>query len=224
MARLPRVCIAGALHLVVQRSQPGLALFDDAMDRRSYLDALREAAREQGIAVHAWGLLASEARLLATPAMADVLGRALQSVGRRFGAAFNRRHERSGGLWQGRYRAVPVDPASGFIACLRFVEAQTDAARASSAAHHLGDLRDPLVADHAAYWQLGNTPFDREASYRRLREQALTIDEVERIEAALRGGWPIGPDAFVSALQATGSRRLVRLAPGRKKTVPNLGE
>ena len=220
MARLARLCVAGALHLVVQRSQPGLALFDDALDRRSYLDALREAARQQGIAVHAWGLFATEARLLATPACADSFGRALQSVGRRFGAVFNRRHERSGGLWRTRYRAVPVDPASGFLGCLRYVESGADALRASSAPHHLGDRGDPLIVDHAAYWQLGNTPFDREASYRRLREQALTESELARIETALRGGWPIGPDAFVSALQSVSGRRLVPLPPGRKKTVP----
>ncbi len=220
MARLPRVCIPGALHLVVQQSRPDLALFDDAPDRRSYLDALREAAREQGVAVHGWGLFATQARLLATPASSDGFGRALQSVARRFGANFNRRHARGGSLWQGRYRAVPVDPASGFVSCLRFVEADSESTRASSAAHHLGERRDPLIADHASYWQLGNTPFDREAGYRRLREQALTTEEAARIEAALRGGWPIGPEHFVRSLQDGVSGRLVQLAPGRKKAVP----
>ena len=220
MARLPRLCIAGVPHLVVQRSQPGLALFDDAMDRRIYLDALREAARQQGIAVHAWGLFASEARLLATPASADSFGRALQSVGRRFAAAFNRRHDRSAGLWRGRFRAVPVDPASRLIDCLRYVEQAGDDARASSAPHHGGERADPLIADHAAWWQLGNTPFDREVSYRRLREQALTPEEVARIEAALRGGWPLGPAGFVGAFRGAHPRRLLPMAPGRKKTVP----
>ncbi len=221
MARLPRLCVAGVPHLVVQRSLPGLALFDDALDRRHYLDALREGARQQGIAVHAFGLLAGEVRRLATPASRDGLGRALQSVGRRFGAAFNRRHERSAGLWRSRFRAVPVDPASAFVDCLRYVESTTDELRASSAPHHLGESADPLIADHAAWWQFGNTPFDREANYRRLREQALTPAALNRIETALRGGWPLGGDAFLGALrEGAVARRLVPLAPGRKKTVP----
>ena len=218
MARLPRLAVAGELHLVTQRARPGVALFDDATDRQAYLDALREAARQHRIAIHAYGLLDTEARLLVTPPTADALGRALQSLGRRFGAAYNRRHARSGGLWAGRYRAVAVEPASQFLSALRYVEA--DAARASSAAHHAGERSDPIVTHHTEFWRLGNTPFEREVGYRAAREQVLTDREAAEFESALRGGWPMGSGAYRLALEAVTGQRIGPRVPGRKKTVP----
>ena len=218
MARLPRLAVAGELHLVTQRARPGVALFDDAADRQAYLDALREAARQQRIAIHAYGLLDTEARWLVTPPTADALGRALQSLGRRFGAAYNRRHVCSGGLWSGRYRAVAVEPASQFLRSLRYVE--DDAARASSAPHHTGERSDPIVTHHAEFWRLGNTPFEREIGYRAAREQVLTDEEIAGIETALRGGWPLGSEGFRLAIEAATARRIEPRVPGRKKTVP----
>ena len=59
---------------------------------------------------------------------------------------------------------------------------------------------DPLITDHALYWALGNTPFQREASYKALCERALTPAQTAVIEAAVLKGWPLGGDAFKSAL------------------------
>ena len=219
MARLARLAVAGQLHLVRQQARPGVEPFADASDRADFLAALREACSVQQVALHAYALLDGELRLLATPATDTALSRVMQSVGRRFGAAFNRRHKRSGPLWSGRFKAVPVE-ASAFLAGLRFVESSPQAPLASSAPHHEGLRADPLVAAHAEFWKLGNTPFEREAAYRRLREQALTPGEIERIDRALRGGWPLGSAEFVVALQARTLRRMASLPRGRPKTVP----
>lgn len=219
MARLARLAVAGQLHLVGQQARPGLDLFAEPRDRIDYLGALREACSVQPVALHAYALLDAEVRLLVTPGTDTALSRVLQSVGRRFGAGYNRRHARSGPLWSGRFKAVPVE-AAVFLTCLRFVESGALAASASSAPHHEGLLVDPLVADHAQFWQLGNTPFERDAAYRQLREQALTPAEIEKIDRALRGGWPLGSTTFVAAVQARTARRAVPLPRGRHKTVP----
>lgn len=220
MARLARLAVAGQLHLLSQQAQPGVELFADVHDRADYLAALREACSVQRTALHAYSLLDSEVRLLVTPSTDTALSRVMQSVGRRFGAAFNRRHARRGALWSGRFKAVPVEP-SRFMAGLRFVESGSQAPLASSAAHHEGRLIDPLVAAHREFWRLGNTPFEREAAYRRLCEQALTPEEIESVGRALRGGWPLGSAEFVAGLQARTSRRLASLPRGRQKTVPD---
>ena len=189
MARLSRVALAGHLHLVAQRAVPGTGVFAHAADREAFKAALREAAKANRVAVHGYGLFDDELRLLVTPAHAAGLSRMLQSTGRRFVSGFNRSHRRAGPLWQDRFRAMVVDPTTGFIDCLRYVEAATGDAGASSAAHHLGLHSDPLIADHAAYWTLGNTPFEREAAYRELTEQLLAGETQRAIEACLGPGW-----------------------------------
>ena len=80
----------------LQRAQPGHAVFAETADCNAYLVALREAAATHGVAVHAYALLPGEVRLLATPTDAQALGRMVQAVGRRFTAASNLRHGRSG--------------------------------------------------------------------------------------------------------------------------------
>jgi putative transposase len=221
MARLPRLDLADHLHLMLQRGRDAQPIFVDDEDRRRYLAALIESSREFAVAVHAYALMDDQVLLLATPPEPASLGRFMQAVGRRYVKAFNRRHARRGPLWEGRYRATVVDPTSHLMACIRLVEQaplrQSLAMRTqdwpwSSAAHHAGQRRDALVTEHAAYWQLGNTPFEREA--RHLRESGVMLTEAESqaLLAAASHGWPVGSDAFLRAL-AHATDRPVRPRP-----------
>ena len=100
----------------------------------------------------------------------------VKALGRRYVAAFNRRHGRAGTLWEGRYRATVAQPQRHFIALLTLLEWQPQRLGLcvsalewpwSSAAHHLGRRRDPLVTDHPLFWATGNTPFANYAPFGR---------------------------------------------------------
>ncbi len=112
MARAPRLALAGELHYLLQLGHSRQRVFEDDHDREAYLAMLREGAAQYRVAIHAYAMLDSEVHLLATPAEADALGRLMQSIGRRYVGAFNRRHARSGTLWQGRFRAAVIDGAA----------------------------------------------------------------------------------------------------------------
>ena len=176
MARLPRLGLSGWPHLLVQRVHDGQLLARDDHDRQAIIDALKEGVRQHGVAVHAYSLAPDHLHLLATPTTDDGLSLLLQSLGRRYVASYNRRHGRQGALWSGRYRTTVLDPARYLLDAMVFIEQH--AARTgvinltqdgdwSSAPHHLGVKADPLVSDHALFWALGNTPFEREAMWRR---------------------------------------------------------
>jgi len=225
MARLPRLDLAGHLHLVTQRARAGNLAFVDHDDRRRYLGAMLESARESAVAVHAYALMDTEVLLLATPAETASLARFMQGLGRRYVKAFNHRHDRSGALWEGRYRTTVVDPAD-LLPCIRLVEqapmraglaARTTDWPWSSAAHHAGRKADPLIIEHATYWQLGNTPFEREARFAREGAMLLTDQDAERLLQAARYGWPIGSDAFLQVLRRTTDRPVQRRRRGRPK-------
>jgi putative transposase len=223
MARLPRLCVPGWPHLLVQTAHDRQAAFRDDADRVLFLDLLRDAAATHRVVIHAYGLLDVEVRLLVTPAAADSLSRLMQTIGRRYGSHFNRRHGHVGSLWAGRFRATVIEPERHLLGCMRYAEALAGAAdrgtvlerQWSSAAHHLGERADTLVSDHLQYWSLGNTPFEREAAYREISQQALTLEEVSNISAAVSKGWPLGSPAFVARLSAETERRLAPLPRGR---------
>jgi putative transposase len=166
----------------------------------------------------------NQVHLLSTPADEQGMSRMMQSVGRRYGAAFNRRHQRSGTLWEGRFRAAVIDPARHFLEVCVYMDTHPVRAglverdedwRWSSLAQHLGRKADALVADHPAYWALGNTPFEREAAYRGLCERGLGSSSVERITDSALKGWALGGPAFLAALAASTSRPLQPRPRGR---------
>lgn len=227
MARLPRLAVPGLPHLVVMPGHSGQPVFVDDDDRRAFLAALREAALQQRVAVHAYTLLPTEVLLLLTPAAdgpAAALGALMQGLGRRYGAAFNRRHGRSGSLWAGRFRTTVVQPGPALLEVLLLVDGQASRLglaatagdhRFSSARHHLGLERDGLITPCAAWWALGNTPFERELAYQRVLAEGLPAERARALAEAAHKGWAIGDAGFLAALVASTQRPVQPRARGR---------
>jgi putative transposase len=230
VARLPRLALAGELHLLALRGHSAGAVFVDDQDRAAFVDMAALASREQRVAVHAWALADREVRLLATPSGGDGLARWMQSLGRRYGAAFNLRHGRRGTLWDGRFRSCVLSAGDWLLDALVHVETlPVRAGQAvqpadwpwSSAAHHLGRRRDAWISEHALYWNLGNTPFERELAHARLLELGLPAARTEKLDAALLRGQALGGTAFLSAVAAKTGRPAEARPRGRPKSVTN---
>lgn len=230
MARLPRLALAGQAHLVSLYGHSDQPVFIDDEDRQQFLAALRESALLQKVAVHAYVLLVDHVHLLLTPSTDNGLGTLMQGLGRRYGAGFNRRHGRRGSLWAGRFRATVVQPGAWALDAMLFIDhhpvhtglvaAAQDHAW-SSARHRLGGLRDGLVSglitDGDAWWQLGNTPFEREAAYRRLIDEGLPAARATALADAGRNGWALGDAAFLESLAQQADRPVQRRPRGRPR-------
>ncbi len=229
MARLSRFVVAGQAHHVGLRAVAGGQAFIDAADHLLFLEALRRSASENHVAVHACTLWADEVQLLATPVAAEDLGRTMQALARFYVGAFNRRHGRSGALWQGRFRAAPVGGAAELLNCMLYIEQAPRRYGASgpvvdfmwsSAAHHAGIRHDPMLAGvppASGYWLLGNTPFEREAAYAALLEVPLPAEQLARVEASTMKGWAMGSGEFIASLGSETPRRPVARARGRPR-------
>ena len=222
MARLPRLVVRGHLHHLMARGHNDQPIAIDDTDFQTFLNTLRESAQQSGVAIHAYVLLPNRLQLLVTPSETDSLGKMMQAIGRHYVPYFNARHGRSGGLWEGRYRATVLESDAYFIPCAQLIEQQPlqtglvtelSAYPWSSHAHHVGIRREPWMTDHPAYWALGNTPFDREAAYQRLSETPVPASLVAEIESATQKSWPLGSEAFRRGLGKLTSRRL---EPGRR--------
>jgi putative transposase len=229
VARLPRLSVPGFPHLLLQRGVAGQPMFHDEADYQFMMAELRGLARRQSLAVHAYSLMPELLYLLATPGEAQAISLAMQALGRRYVRYFNRRHERVGTLWQARFRCTVIDPDRFLLPCALFVElapvreqliADATLYPWSSLAHHLGLQVDPGMSEHAAQWRLGNTPFDRQAAYRRLYEAGLSPSESASIGAAVERGWALGDTPFLETLASRTNRRLVPLPVGRPRRAP----
>lgn len=227
MARMARLTAAGWLHQVVHRGHNRQAIALDEQDRAVLHGWMLRQAAACELAIHSYAILDNELRLLATPAADASLAAFMQSVGRGYVRAFNRRHQRSGTLWEGRYRCNVIEPEPYALAAMVLIDraaqerglvAQASDWLWSSCAHALGLRSDALLTPHAAYWRLGNTPFAREAAYGQLLQDERWPALAQALEQAAWGGWALGGDEFVAELQKRmGQRRVSRGRAGRPR-------
>lgn len=224
MARLPRLVVPGQPHHIIQRGNNRQPVFLDDEDYTRFLGWMREAARTYKVSVHAYVLMPNHLHLLASPAEATGLAQMMQWIGRKYVPYFNQKHNRVGTLWQGRFKTSVIDSENYFLVCSRYIESNPVRAQLagtpqdyawSSYAHHAGLRQDPAVVDHALYWALGNTPFQREAAYKALFQAPLSNAELLHIQTAVMKGWPLGSDAYKTQLEHRAKRQVLPARRGR---------
>lgn len=234
MARLPRLVLANQPHHVLQRGNNRQDIYLDQLDYQQYLLYLRDAARQFKVAVHAYVLMPNHVHLLATPSDATGLAKMMQWIGRKYVPYFNQKYNRSGTLFQGRFITSVIDSEVYLLRCMRYIEWNPVRHRLcdlpesyewSSARHHIGARPDALVVDHAIYWDLGNTPFQREAAYVEFLGAGEGSRGVDEINAAVLRGWPLGSDQYKQLLEQRAKRQVLPARRGRppkpKDYVPN---
>lgn len=226
MARLPRYFVPGQPQHIIQRGNNRSVIFAAEEDYRFYLECLGDAARRHGCDIHAYVLMTNHVHLLATPHHKDSIAKTLQSVGRRYVQYFNHTYQRTGTLWEGRYKATPIDSEAYLLTCYRYIE--LNPVRAGMVEHprdypwssyrcHADGEPDPLVTDHALYRALGATAEARQATYRALFNAHLSEIDMNAIREATNKAWALGGDRFREEIAAATARRAEPLPKGRRK-------
>ena len=227
MARLPRYGLPGQPQHVIQRGNNRGAMFARPADCRHFLEYLELACREYECAVHAYVLMTNHVHLFMTPARSGAIGRVMQSVGRRYVPYFNWSQARTGGLFEGRFRASPIDTEQYLLTCYRYIERNPVRAGmvldpatyrwSSYRANALGET-DSLIAPHEVYLSLATDAPARRAAYRSIHGQELDDSTLIAIRTATRMGWALGSDQFRRETARRSRRRADPLRRGQRSS------
>lgn len=240
MARKLRLQYAGAVYHVLCRGDRREAIFRDDEDRCRFLETLAQMCGRTGQRVHSFVLMSNHYHLLLETVEPNLVAGMKWFQGT-YTQRFNARHRLCGHLFQGRYKAVPVDPAATeyFLAASDYIHLNPARAGLLATADGSTDLLAypwssyPGFAQQAQLpvWQRRERVFrslglpDENAAARRryqgylaakTREalkQTPTLEEQERW-LALRRGWYLGGDGFRDELK----ERAAELLVGRQRS------
>jgi putative transposase len=211
-----------ALH-IVQRGHNRQRCFLQETDYLVYLAILRDLLAMTRCALHAYCLMTNHVHLFVTPASDDGCARLMRNLGQRYVYYFNRRYQRSGTLWEGRFRSCLVDSARYVVACYRYIELNpvragmvrsADEYRWSSHSRNAGLAPNTLLAAHAEYVALAGDEPVRHRAYRALFAESDEPAFLAAIRDATNGGYGLVGEQLKSSLPANKRRRLERKPPG----------
>lgn len=222
MPRLPRSCPAGLPQHVIQRGNNRQPCFASADDFRVYLACLDRASRQYCVDIHAWVLMTNHVHLLASPCNSGGISAMMQSLGRDYVTYFNQRYQRSGTLWEGRFRSCVIESEQYLLCCYRYIELNPVRAGMvaapgdyvwSSYRSNAWGKRSQLIVPHEQYLLLGKTAAERMAAYRELFRLVLDDGQLNEIRKTLNTGMALGSERFKDEI---GSRWGRRVRPGLK--------
>ncbi len=228
MARKPRLYMPGCSHHVIQRGNNREACFYDESDYKVYLDALKESSAKYNVSVHAFVLMTNHVHLLVTPSDERGVGQMMQSIGRKYVGYFNHTYNRSGTLWEGRYKSTLVDSENYLLTVSRYIE--LNPVRAAMVEHaseypwssyhsNALDKDIALLTPHQVYFELGSTQDERKQVYMNLFNGCMSSKTIEEINDATSKGWVLGDYKFKQQIEnKIGRRAAPRKRGGDRKS------
>jgi putative transposase len=120
MPRQPRLDVPGALHHIMVRGINKSAIFQDDQDRNKFLDRLGANIIEARCSVYAWVLMNNHVHILFRSG-----GKGISTVMRKlltwYAIYYNRRHRRTGHLFENRYKSILCDEENYLLALIRYI-------------------------------------------------------------------------------------------------------
>lgn len=226
MARRPRLDLPGLPQHIVQRGNDRQRCFREPVDRVRYLHDLRSLARHHRCAVHAYVLMDNHVHLLITPEAAAQVAAVMHRLAGDHARTFNARYGRTGSLWEGRYKASPVDSVHYLLRCYRYIELNPVRAGMTSRPeqHPWSSFRgnaldevDALLTPHSEYLALGRDADERRRAYRALVEEGISESELALLRERFRAQHALGDEHFRALVESGSGRPAGPLAAGRPR-------
>jgi REP element-mobilizing transposase RayT len=111
MVRRSRIAVEGGLYHVYNRVCSGEHIFADPEEAMEFIEIVRDVKKRDGWTIFAWCVMSNHIHVVLRTSTVP-LWRGMHGIQNRFSRGFNRRHGRTGALWQSRYKAKYVPDQS----------------------------------------------------------------------------------------------------------------
>ena len=228
MPRKPRFFVAGVANHVIQRGNKRDAIFFEDEDYIKYKSILYNAAIKQGVKIHAYVLMTNHIHILATADTTNGISLMMQQTGRYYVPYINYKYNRTGTLWEGRFKSSLVDDDIYVLACMRYIEmnpvrafmvnAPQDYMWSSYQSNVIGSY-DPMITEHVSYLGLAKNKKQQQEVYRELFLEHLDESILANIRNCAQTGTPLGNSKFKTQIEIKLKLKVGYNCRGRPKDV-----
>ena len=207
-SRQLRIEYEGALYHITDRGVEQRKIFLDRRDYERFLDYLVRAIECYKLLVHAFCLIPNHYHLECQTLCAN-LSRAMHWLNTNYAMYFNRRYQRSGHLFQGRYKALLVQKERHLQALTGYIHLNPVRARlvSSPEKYEWSSLQDYLSMEKPHRWletewtlsQFGKTMKQARRAYQEYIEDGMRR-ELKNPTKEAEGGLILGDKEFVDSV------------------------
>lgn len=229
MPRQARIILQNTPHHIVQRGHNREVVFIEDDDYRYYINTLKEWKEELGVKVYGYCLMTNHVHLILDPQdQVENLGKLMKRLAGRQTRYVNHKENRTGSLWEGRYKSSPIETDTYLLACNRYVELNPVKADMvnhaqdyewSSYRQRVGLDEDLWIDKDPTYIGLADTETDRREQYMDYINQQSVESETQLIQKALQRGQLTGTNRFIEQVENRLGQRIEYRGPGRPKSV-----
>ncbi|MDQ7072874.1 MAG: transposase [Gammaproteobacteria bacterium] len=197
MARLPRIVIPNQPLHIMHRGNNHQDIFESEEDMARIIEDITHALSKTDCYLHAYVIMTNHLHLLITPKDQTQLSKFMQTMANRYVRYFNASRNRSGTIWEGRFKSCVVDSEQYLFTLYKYIEMNPIKANMvesiadypwSSYHHNALGKTDKLITEHEQYQNLAKTVALRAENYQKLFEKENTSKQEKQItQATMRG-------------------------------------
>jgi len=219
--RKARIILPDTPHHIVQRGHNRKAVFVSALDYQLYLETLKEWKEALGISVYSWCLMTNHVHLILNPGgNPKSIGMLMKRLAARQTRHVNKLENRTGSLWEGRYKSSPIQSDAYLLQCSRYVELNPVKAKIvrnaedyiwSSYRTKIGLASSEIIDLDTCYLAMKSP----QQNYRKFVEAGISQAEQSFITERIQRNSLTGDKSFVNEVERRIGIRVENRGPGR---------
>jgi putative transposase len=232
MPRRLRLFIPNTPCHIIQRGNNKSKIFFSSDDYQTFLEILQEALKKHLCLLYSYCLILNHFHLIVNPGETGNISLFMKLLGGKYVRYINKKYNRTGTLWENRFRSFLIGDEQYFVRCLRYVEmnpvragmvSSPELYRWSSYRFKVGDEKNPLIDFDPWYTSLDANSIERQLKYRQFFCEPLTEQELSQIREIAHKGGVYSNEMFKGFVEEITGRDVFIRPQGRPERSGRLG-
>lgn len=205
MARRRRPDWQDALHHIIARGIDGKAVFQTCSDKQDLINRFEYLVPDMDVEIYAWAVMPNHLHLLTRTGdrpICSFMHRLLTG----YATSYNRRNERQGHVFQGRFKSIPVQEDTYFLRLVKYIHCNPLKAGIVDAPDKLEDYpwcgHGSMLGTRKYLWHnsiYALSKFGQDAIEQKMNYRRLVIEEYDNntLEELTRGTYCLGSKGIV---------------------------